>query len=281
MPHDPEARPAVARDELQKLTEAVREAVGRLESAVREEKAAREEVQAELDAAHAALEKAEGVKEGLEQRLFELGERIGSGAHVPPKERVLQMASNPVSDHFAVRAEQLDALRAERDALLTKQKGEGWVPAESWAAVQREKEALLEEARQREKRMLRLKQVFAAKATEFREAVTSILGYKLNFSGNGRVRLTSVYDAGTALVFQSSDEGGDVGSMRLIGVGERAEQGELAEGEGVAGALQFWVRQRGSIPCFLSQLTIECFEKTTMGRSAGYALGDGDEGQEE
>ncbi|KZO91930.1 MAD-domain-containing protein [Calocera viscosa TUFC12733] len=264
-------RPARQAEEGGKELTKLREDLERLERELNAERVGKEEVQAELTAAHAALEQAEELKDGLEQRLFDLGEKIGQGLHVPPGEKVLQMTSNPVSDHFAVRAEQLDALRAERDALLSKQKSEGWVPSESWAAVQREKESLLDEAKQREKRMLRLKQVFAAKATEFREAVTSILGYKLNFSGNGRVRLTSIYDPGTALVFQSSDDESNTGSMRLIGVGERAEQGEMAEGEGISGALEFWVRQRGSIPCFLSQLTIECFEKTPTGRSAGYA----------
>ncbi|EJT98051.1 MAD-domain-containing protein [Dacryopinax primogenitus] len=256
--------------ELNKL----RERVERLERIVIQERIARETAEADLRDAQAATAKAEEANEALQQQLFELGEKIGMGRHVPPKERVLQLASNPESDHFAVRAEQLDALRAERDALLTTQQAKGWVPAESWLAVQREKAALELEAKQREKRMLRLKQVFAAKAAEFREAVTSILGYKLNFSGNGRVRLTSIYDKSTALVFQSSEDGSNTGSMRLIGVGERAEQGEMAEGEGISGALEFWVRQRGSIPCFLSQLTIECFEKTTMGRRAGYAVGE-------
>jgi mitotic spindle assembly checkpoint protein MAD1 len=33
---------------------------------------------------------------------------------------------------------------------------------------------------------------------------------------------------------------------------------------------KFWVIERGSIPCFLSALTLELFDKTPEGQSAGW-----------
>ena len=50
------------------------------------------------------------------------------------------------------------------------------VPCASWAAMCEEKAQL---ERQKEKRLLRLRQVFAAKTAEFREALSAILGVKV------------------------------------------------------------------------------------------------------
>ena len=77
------------------------------------------------------------------------------------------------------------------------------MPRPSWAAVCEE----MAELKQRDKRMLRLQQVFAAKTTEFREALSAILGVKLAFYDNGQVRVTLQYDLGAASVFQPAPSG--------------------------------------------------------------------------
>lgn len=46
---------------------------------------------------------------------------------------------------------------------------------------------------EKEKRMTRLKEIWTAKSLEFREAVYSLLGYKLDFLPNGRVRVTHMF----------------------------------------------------------------------------------------
>ena len=48
----------------------------------------------------------------------------------------------------------------------------------------------------KEKRMMRLKQIWGAKSMEFREAVASVLGWKMDFMPNGRVRVTSMFYPG-------------------------------------------------------------------------------------
>jgi len=58
------------------------------------------------------------------------------------------------------------------------------VPRASWLAVCEQKAQLENEVRQKEKRMLRLRQVFAAKSAEFREALSAILGVKIAFYDN-------------------------------------------------------------------------------------------------
>jgi mitotic spindle assembly checkpoint protein MAD1 len=49
---------------------------------------------------------------------------------------------------------------------------------------------------EKEKRMMRLKQIWGAKSLEFREAVASVLGWKMDFMPNGRVRVTSMFYPG-------------------------------------------------------------------------------------
>jgi mitotic spindle assembly checkpoint protein MAD1 len=73
------------------------------------------------------------------------------------------------------------------------------VPRASWAAVCQKKAQLKEELRQKEKRILRLRQVFAVKTAKFREALSAILGVKVAFYDNGQVQVTSQYDLGAHL----------------------------------------------------------------------------------
>ena len=81
------------------------------------------------------------------------------------------------------------------------------MPRASWVAVCKEKAQLEEELRQKEKWLLRLRQVFAAKMAEFREGLSAILGIKVSFYNNGQVRVTSQYDLGAMFVFQPTKDG--------------------------------------------------------------------------
>ncbi|KAI9510349.1 MAD-domain-containing protein [Russula earlei] len=133
------------------------------------------------------------------------------------------------------------------------------VPRASWTAVCQEKAQLEEELRQKEKRMLRLRQVFAAKTAEFREALSAILGVKLAFYDNGQVRVTSQYDLGAAFVFQPAPRsagsgGGGAARMQLVAQGEGGPQ-ELPQ------LMRNWVEMEQSIPCFLASVTLECYDK--------------------
>jgi mitotic spindle assembly checkpoint protein MAD1 len=111
-------------------------------------------------------------------------------------------------------------------------------------------------------------QVFSAKAVEFREAVSSILGYKLAFQST-RVRLTSMYDLTASIVFDSKSKD-DIGTMNIVGLGDGGQGGPPT----LKQLMDFWVFERGSIPCFLAALTIECYELSTRGRSAGWVVND-------
>ena len=212
--------------------------------------------------------------EELEQTLFELRGEIGAGRHVPPGVRVLSLCENPAQNWAELRQAALDRLKSENAALLqrlstlvptstdvkpagTEAEEQQLVPRASWAAVCEEKAQLEAELKQRDKRMLRLRQVFAAKTAEFREALSAILGVKLAFYDNGQVRVTSQYDLGAAFVFQPAPKdgaGGGGARMQLVAQGEGGPQ-ELPQ------LMRNWVEMEQSIPCFLASVTLECYDK--------------------
>ena len=189
---------------------------------------------------------------------------------------------NPAQDWADLRQAALDRLKEENAALLQRLSavetsgavnttGSGTtttatelVPRASWAAVCEEKAQLEEELRQKEKRLLRLRQVFAAKTAEFREALSAILGVKVAFYDNGQVRVTSQYDLGAAFVFQPAKDGTGAGAarMQLVAQGEGGPQ-ELPQ------LMRNWVEIEQSIPCFLASVTLECYDKWKREREMG------------
>ncbi|EIW77484.1 hypothetical protein CONPUDRAFT_84016 [Coniophora puteana RWD-64-598 SS2] len=252
-----------------------------------------EELERERDAAEASrleLEEARNAAqshldniETLEQTLFELRGKIGTGSHVPPGIRVLSLRDNPAQQWTDLRQEAMDRLKHENEALIKrlKQLGdagarvdttegesnadgshaprEDLVPRESWEVLDREKKELEELVKQKEKRLLRLQQVFASKSAEFREAIASILGLKLAFYPNGQVRVTSIYDLEAAFVFQpagKSAEGGVEGArMQLVAQSEGGPQ-DLPQ------MMRYWVEEEQCIPGFLASVTLECYDKS-------------------
>ncbi|KIJ05303.1 hypothetical protein PAXINDRAFT_141378, partial [Paxillus involutus ATCC 200175] len=194
-----------------------------------------------LDIVRVTVKAREDKVEELEQTLFELRGKIGAGNHVPPGIRVLCLRDNPAQQWSDLRQSVMDRLKNENEALIRRlrelessgavadtqapgaSRGEELVPRESWEVLHQEKEELEEVVKQKEKRLLRLQQVFTAKSAEFREAIASILGLKLAFYPNGQVRVTSIYDLSASFVFQplsKSGTGGDGARMQLIAQGE-------------------------------------------------------------
>ncbi|KAI0074913.1 hypothetical protein K474DRAFT_1664924 [Panus rudis PR-1116 ss-1] len=259
------------------------------------EREKREAVEAALKEAESQVEAHLTQIDNLEQQLFELGGEIGGGRHIPPGTRVLCLKDNPASQWEDLSRKALERVKEENEALMrrlkeleeggvrmakeegadedAKAKGE-LVPRESWEVVNKEKEELEEALKQKEKRLIRLKQVFSAKTEEFREAIASILGVKLAFYPNGQVRVTSVFDLNAAFVFQpskssnasstSSNKDGKM-TMKLIALGEGGPE-ELPQ------LMRYWVEQEQCIPGFLASVTLECYAKMkSEGGVPGYA----------
>jgi mitotic spindle assembly checkpoint protein MAD1 len=215
--------------------------------------------------------------------------RVGRGEFNQEKQRCLVLAQNPVSQELDVRKKTLDALKAENRGLLQRveelssvvsssARGGGdsqtLVPQAVVQNLRNDIEALGVSIAAKDKAMLRLKQVFSAKANEFREAIQSLFGYKVKFLENGKVKLTSTFNRGknsTSLIFESED--GNVGKMNLMG--EAIQFPGLVN---LAGLKEYWLDPNGirqSVPCFLAALNLELYESCTMAvRRSGVNVDD-------
>ncbi|KAF4301048.1 putative m protein repeat protein [Botryosphaeria dothidea] len=178
--------------------------------------------------------------------------------------RILELRANPTADAEALKLSTVRTLRAENKALLEQLEGriaadpEAVVPHASLEAARAEIAELHRAIADKEKKTMRLKQLWSAKALEFREAVASLLGWKLDIMPNGRVKVTSLFYPGSeeegenSIVFD-----GERGTMKVSG-GEKSVFANEIKGQ-----IEFWVEQRKEIPCFLAQLTLDFWESTT------------------
>lgn len=180
--------------------------------------------------------------------------------------RILELRSNPTADAEALKLSTLRTLREENAALLAQVEGKASggkvVPVSTLAAARLTLDELKTTLQQTEKKSLRLKQIFTTKSLEFREAVASILGWKLDFMPNGRVKATSILypshiDSDGEEAENSITFDGENGTMKVSGGPNSVFAGEIRQ------AVEFWVEGRKEIPCFLAALTLEFYERTT------------------
>ncbi|KAL8709414.1 MAG: hypothetical protein Q9220_005797 [cf. Caloplaca sp. 1 TL-2023] len=192
--------------------------------------------------------------------------------------RILSLRSNPTDTHLSLRSSEISALRAENAALLhqfvpsthpsaspsSPSDPVPMVPLHSLNNCRAELAALERALAEKEKRMLRLKQIWSLKSLEFREAVASLLGWRMDFLPNGRFRLTSLFrsgeegeEGGTGFVFD-----GETGTMKIAG----GAGGVF--GREVRGLVRFWVEERREIPGFLAACTLQFYDESTRAARA-------------
>ena len=173
--------------------------------------------------------------------------------------RILELKSNPTADTEALKLSTVRTLRDANTQLLAQlekaQPPPKSVPFSTFEAAQDELEELRHSLASSEKKQTRLKQIWTAKSLEFREAVASILGWKLDFMPNGRVKVTSMFkpadDEGeNSIVFD-----GENGTMKVSGGEQSVFAGEIRD------QIVYWVEGRKEIPCFLAALTLEFWER--------------------
>jgi mitotic spindle assembly checkpoint protein MAD1 len=111
--------------------------------------------------------------------------------------RILSLRSNPTFDYEAIKTETLAKLKAENAALIsqlqTGKAGTATVPVASLEAAQRDVRDMAKEVASKEKKMERLKSIWGAKSMEFREGINSLLGWKVDFMPNGKMKVTSLF----------------------------------------------------------------------------------------
>ena len=211
----------------------------------------------------------------LLQKEHEVARSRLAAAEAASRTRVLSLRSNPTADFEAVKRATLHALQRENRDLLAQvqrlqagRKGSApssstaLVPASQLDAARREVEEARQATASAEKRARRLKEVWALKSQEFKEAIFSTLGWTVTFIPNGKMRVESLFypsrdgeDGGeheNSIVFD-----GERGTMKVSG----GPQSPFARR--IADQIQFWVRDKGCIPGFLAALTLEFYEEHT------------------
>ena len=195
--------------------------------------------------------------------------------------RILELRENPTSEAENIKMSTLTTLRAENRDLLkqlrTRHPEIKVVPAKTFDSLRLELAEMEKTVAEKEKRMRRLKEIWTAKSSEFREAVASILGYKLDFMPNGRVRVTSMFHLSPAYRHGDPSAASDSRGPGSMGDGEEnsiifdGENGTMKISGGpnslfaleIRDLIKFWVEERKDIPCFLAAMTLEFYDKTT------------------
>jgi mitotic spindle assembly checkpoint protein MAD1 len=195
--------------------------------------------------------------------------------------RILELRNNPSSQVHAIKQSTLDALREENETLRSQLEGqlptttgsgsksEALIPKASLHSLQlalQEKDQIIAS---KEKSQKRLRDIFAAKAHEFREVVFSLLGWKLEFQPNGRVKATSMFHPckkGSKNADDEEDEGnfivfdGENATMKVSG----GVKSEFAKE--IRGLVDFWVEGRVLFTCLLAAMTLEFFDRYHDGK---------------
>ncbi|TLD18332.1 mitotic spindle assembly checkpoint protein-like protein MAD1 [Venturia nashicola] len=184
--------------------------------------------------------------------------------------RILELRDNPTATANAIKQSTLTALQAENETLQAQLAGqlpssglsesEHLVPRASLETLKLQLQSRDSTLATKEKFQTRLRAIFSAKAHEFREAVFSLLGWKLEFQPNGRVKATSMFHPGTV-----NEEAGEEGNF-IVFDGENATMKVSGGTESVfareiRGLIDFWVDGRGQIPCFLAAMTLEFYDR--------------------
>ncbi|KAI9867564.1 MAG: coiled-coil domain-containing protein mad1 [Trichoglossum hirsutum] len=185
-----------------------------------------------------------------------------SSLELSSRTRILQLRDNPTAIEEGVKLATLTALREENRALLAQIEGRSdklgkVVPISTLENARMDIRDMEKLVAEKEKRMMRLKQIWGAKSLEFREAVASVLGWKMDFMPNGRVRVTSMFYPGDGDEENSIIFDGENGTMKVSGGPNSLFALEIKN------LITFWVEGRKEIPCFLAAMTLEFYEKTT------------------
>lgn len=180
------------------------------------------------------------------------------------KTRILSLRANPSDSFEATKLSTLTTLRQENEDLLAQLEnrydaaGTKLVPQSTLENLRLEMQELEQQVKDKEKRMLRLKEIFGKKSLEFREAVFSLLGWKTDFRPNGKV----------ALSLNTGNDGDEVEEC-IIFDGENGTM-KIAGGPDSAFALQIrplirqWVEGRRYIPGLMAGIILSKVEDGTL-----------------
>ncbi|KAJ9610216.1 coiled-coil domain-containing protein mad1 [Cladophialophora chaetospira] len=190
------------------------------------------------------------------------------------KTRVLELRDNPTANAAAVKLATLRTLKEENSGLLAQLRGDDLqgtetVPASSLDALMLDLKDMEMVLAGEKKMSRRQREIWTQKAAEFRDVIASVLGYKVNFLPNGKAKVSSMYygrthDAGDEEEEEDDDHyivfDGDNGTMKISGGSDSPFAREIRD------LVNFWVKEKKQIPCFLAAMTLEFYEKFSSGK---------------
>ncbi|GMM54508.1 coiled-coil domain-containing protein [Maudiozyma humilis] len=165
------------------------------------------------------------------------------------KIRIVELRDNPLRKDQFVKKQQLDLLKKENADLLKASMGEeriNTVPTSVYNSLKFDIQQQEQEILKANKKFMRLKEIFNKKSLEFIDVVNSILGFKLEFRQDGKVKIYSCYKPDKSLMV-------DLRKNTLDSTLQLENWDEL---------LQYWITERGQIPCFLATLTLQLWESS-------------------
>lgn len=201
--------------------------------------------------------------------------------------RVLELRDNPTAQHAAIKAETLRILKQENTDLMAQLRGQELddlkvVPVSSLDALKLDLKAMEGVLADKDKRMRRQREIWTEKAAEFRDVISSVLGYRVTFNANGKVKVRSMYYKPAGQDTEDDEEipeedredyiefDGDKGTMKIGG----GKDGPF--GQEIEEMVRYWVGQEQEIPALLAAMNLEFYEKFRRADKEG-SLGEVEE----
>lgn len=186
--------------------------------------------------------------------------------------RVLELRDNPTAQHAAIKAETLRVLKQENTELMSQLRGQGSddievVPVSSLDALKLDLKAMESVLADKDKRMKRQREIWTKKADEFRDVVSSVLGFRITFQPNDKVKVRSTYYKPARHEQDDEEEipeedredyiefDGNKGTMKIGG----GRDGPF--GREIEDMVKYWVTQEHEIPGLLAAMNLEFYEK--------------------
>lgn len=199
------------------------------------------------------LQKSQNLNKILEKkvhRLTELKEK---------RIRILQLRDNPLLKDQFVKRKQLELLKKENQDLLQeletgKEGPMDRIPRSIYESLSFDLKERDDDLVKAGKKFIRLKEMFTKKSQEFIDVVNSLLGFKLEFQQEGRVKIFPCFKPERYLI-------ADLNHNTL-------KSNLNSDFQDWDALLHLWVEKRGQIPCFLAALTLKLWEMSSNSQAS-------------
>ncbi|CDK24432.1 unnamed protein product [Kuraishia capsulata CBS 1993] len=181
--------------------------------------------------------------------------------------RILQLEDNPTSQHERISKQMLEALTLENNELLGKSVTSETVPKSVYDRLLLEQENIKRREFEASKRLQRLREVYSRKTGEFNQIIYKLLGYKLEFLSDTKLKLISKFFPNFHQVDGISEDDYiiiDLANLKSPTTSAISESNVKVGGlpaKVVSNLLGFWVQEKNDISCFLSALNLQLFEE--------------------